>query len=338
MEHTLHALVMLVFMLASAKVMSTAQAPSLRRVLWLAVMAALLTSARYEGLFALAVVVVLLIVTRKWTTAVLVSAAGLLPPALYGLWGRLHGWYPLPNSLLLKGNVPSLTSGGVVRLLLWRHGLTGFVANPHLLLLVAGSLLALVALLARSSTDERIFLNVIFVAVALLHLEFTATAVFYRYDTYLLVVGLTVLGATAGDWIASFRRSVDGGMRPAAVASAALLALVVVVPFAVRGAKALHETARASHNIFGQQYQMALFLDRYYSGRAVAANDIGAITYLTSIKLVDLYGLGTIEVARWKRAGNYTTAQIDALTMERGVDIAIAYDPWFEQYGGLSTT
>jgi hypothetical protein len=338
MEHTLHGLVMLVFMLALAKVMSSAQAPAPRRVLWLAALAALLTSARYEGLFALAVVVVLLVFTRKWTAAALVSVGGMLPVVLYGWWSTLHGWYTLPNSVLLKGNTPHLTAVGIAQVLLWWAGLKGFVANPHLLLLVAASLLVLVVLLSRSTSDQRIFLNIIFVGITLLHVEFSRTAVFYRYDGYLLIVGITILGASATDWAASFRKSVQAGMKPAVLAASALLALMFLTPLAVRGAQALHETARASHNIFQQQRQMALFLDRFYSGRSVAANDIGEITYFANIKLVDLYGLGTLEVARLKLAGNYTTAQIDALTMQRGVDIAIVYDVWFGQYGGLPSS
>lgn len=338
MEHTLHGLVMLVFMLASAQVMSSAQAPALPRVLWLATLAALLTSARYEGLFALAVVVVLLFVTRKWTAAALVSAGGMLPVVLYGWWSTLHGWYTLPNSVLLKGNTPHLTAAGIAQVLLWWAGLKGFVANPHLLLLVAASLLVLVALMTRSTWDQWVFLNIIFVAVTFLHMEFTRTAVFYRYDGYLLIVGITILGASASGWAASFRKSVKTGMKPAVLAASALLAIMFLTPIAVRAAQALHETARASHNIFEQQRQMALFLDRFFSGRTVAANDIGEITYFSNIKLVDLYGLGTLEVARLKLAGNYNTAQIDALTRQRGVDIAIVYDMWFGQYGGLPSS
>jgi hypothetical protein len=338
MEHTLHALVMLLFMLASAKVMSSAKSPTPRRVLGLAVLAVLLTSARYEGLFALAGVVVLLVLTRKWTAAAMVSVGGMLPVVFYGWWSTLHGSYILPNSVLLKGNTPHVTVAGIAQLLLWWAGLKGLVANPHLLLLLAASLAVLVMLSMRSTWDQKIFLNIIFVAVTLLHVEFIRGAGFYRYDGYLLIVGITILGASASDWATSFRRSVEAGMKPAVMAASALLALLILTPLTVRAAQALHEAARASHNVYEQQRQMALFLDRFYSGRSIAANDIGEITYLANIKLVDLYGLGTVEVARWKLAGNYTTAQIDALTRERGVDIAIVYDAWFTQYGGLPSS
>jgi hypothetical protein len=339
MEHTLHALVTLLFMIASANVMASARPPSFAHRFWLAALSAFVTTARYEGLFAVAVIFMLLIATGKRTIAVIAAAGGLLPLLVYGLWWTFHGWYFVPNSVLLKSTVPPLTLQGIAHVLLWWRGLHALVANPHLLVLVTAALIALIVLLVRSVSDERTYLNMIFVAIALLHVEFAATRWFYRYEAYLLVVGVAVLGATAREWIPSFIRSAHCRMRPAVVAfPALLLAVVVIAPFATRSSRALRTTPQASRNIFELQYQMGLFVNQYYTGQRVAANDIGAITYLADIEVVDLYGLGSMEVARLMLADNYSQSDIDALTRERGVDIAIVYESFFEGYGGLPTT
>jgi hypothetical protein len=338
MEHTLHALVMLLFASWSATAMASSEPVPFKRGLGLVALAPILTTVRYEGFFALVVVVALLAATKHRWAAATIGATGLLAPALYGLWATLHGWYFVPNSVLLNGYLPAPTAMGLGRLLLWWHGLNVLVESPGLLVLLVASLIVVMFLLASATWDDRVFMNMIFIAVTLLHAEFSATGALYRYEAYLFVAGLVVLGAMASHLTAG-KSLWDRGRWPLPVYPvAALLMVVVSAPFAIRGASALRDTAQASHNIFEQQYQMASFVNRYYAGRTVAANDIGAITYFADIRLVDLYGLGSIEPARWMRAGTYTQARIQSLTTKRGVDIAIAYDDWFAFYGGLPVT
>jgi hypothetical protein len=114
-----------------------------------------------------------------------------------------------------------------------------------------------------------------------------------------------------------------------------LLILVIAIPFGSRTLGSLIKTPQATKNIYEQQYQMGTFLKQFYQGKIIAANDIGAITYLTDIQLVDLWGLGSIESARLKLQKQFTTLQIYDLTHQRDVKIAIVYDHWYEGVGGL---
>src|SRR5205823_6333245 len=78
---------------------------------------------------------------------VMVGAAAALPVALYGLWSMSHGWYALPNSVLLK----SALFGRSVTTMLER-----LTENPHMLpLLVAAC--ALLVLDARDMRSWRAF-------------------------------------------------------------------------------------------------------------------------------------------------------------------------------------
>jgi hypothetical protein len=115
------------------------------------------------------------------------------------------------------------------------------------------------------------------------------------------------------------------------------LAIVAIVAIALvnRAQAAWWRTTSASREIFEQQYQMGLFLHRFFENRRVAANDIGAINYQAAIESFDLVGLANIDVARARLEGHYDTAAVDRLTRAHGVELAIVYKPWFEGIGGL---
>jgi hypothetical protein len=70
----------------------------------------------------------------------------------------------------------------------------------------------------------------------------------------------------------------------------------------------------------------------------VAANDIGAINYYADIANLDLWGLASLEVLRARRGGYYSSRWIDSLSRAKGVRIAVVYDAWFKEIGGLPTS
>src|SRR5437868_4649496 len=80
---------------------------------------------------------------------------------------------------------------------------------------------------------------------------------------------------------------------------------------------------------------MASFVRQFYRGEGVAANDIGAIGYLADTRLLDLWGLASADVARARREGTYNSQTIYDLAKSHGVKIAILYDGWFIEYGGV---
>jgi hypothetical protein len=92
---------------------------------------------------------------------------------------------------------------------------------------------------------------------------------------------------------------------------------------------------QATRNIYEQQYQMALFLERYYADSTVALNDIGTSSLLSGAEILDLYGLASIDVARLRLARAYGPAAMARLASERDVDIAIVFDSWLADWGGV---
>ena len=109
----------------------------------------------------------------------------------------------------------------------------------------------------------------------------------------------------------------------------------MIFPLAQRGFNSLIVIPQATNNIYDQQYQMGLFIKQYYTGENVAANDIGAIDYFGEVRVLDLEGLGSIDVAEAKIKGIYDTEEISDLAGRNEVKIALVYDHWYEKYGGL---
>jgi hypothetical protein len=102
-----------------------------------------------------------------------------------------------------------------------------------------------------------------------------------------------------------------------------------------RGWRGIPDSVRASQNIYGQQYQMARFVQAFFPTDTVALNDVGAVAYLTGARIMDLWGLGSVAPARLKLEKSYGTDAIRRLVSETGVRVALVYDSWFDRYGGL---
>jgi hypothetical protein len=338
MEHTLHALVTLAFAAAAAAVIAAGGPARWTSVLGLAGLAAALTAVRYEGLFAVAVVVILFAFTRRLLAAAIVGAAGLAPPLAYGAWAAMNGWYFLPNSVLLKGNVPEAGFVGVAKVLVWWNAANALPANPHVLVLVTASLVAVLCLPASRGASWRVTLNVLVVASTMLHLQFAKTGWFFRYEAYLLVLGIAVLGATAAPWVGMLTRPRLAQAGRPRLAAGALLVVILAAPLSVRAVRALQAAPQATRITYEQQYQLGRFLDRFYRGSVVAVNDIGAMTFLADIRVLDLVGLATMEVAAERRGGRFDHHRIDVLSQQHGVEIAIVYDSWLLANGGIPSS
>ena len=282
---------------------------------------------RFEGVFPIAVIVLLLAVRSRWRDAATVAALGAVPLLAIGLYSVAHGGWWVPNSVLLKaftdGGVPDFGRDwfSVAKAVTSRVGLV-ISWTPHILaLMLVSSFLLYQALAAGERWTPVVLWNFAFLATTVLHLQFAAMGWFYRYEAYLVVLGLM---AVAIGW-----RGVEpAGRWPVVAAQTAMLALLLS-PLVARAYVATRDTPGAVGNIYEQQYQMGLFLRRFYPGVSVAANDIGAVSFLSTSHILDLEGLGDNEIARAKWAGQFGPEFIRRRTAEADTRIAIVYERWF---------
>ena len=331
-EHTLHILLTLVFFrLVLRGLAEPSVLPGTGGTLGLGLAAAALTACRYEGAFMACAAGLLFAFRKDWKRLMVTGAASALPIALYGAVSLSKGWAFLPNSLLLKGMHLNFSHPAAIVRSLGGTAFRQLSENGHLLTaFLAGLLFLLLSapLPAPKGRDRSVV--ALFLVTVLLHLQFARAGWFYRYEAWLVALALAALAVAASD-----RRWALPDPHPLRLVAAAGLALFACAPFAVRAYGALAQVPGAARNIFEQQAQMAEMLRRSFPGEAVAVNDIGVIGYYGGVRILDLWGLATMEVARHKLDRTYSTSIIAGLAKNRGVEVAALYDDWYDAYGGL---
>jgi hypothetical protein len=301
---------------------------------------------RYEGLFLVMVACALSALRRRYLHATVQGLTALLPAVIYGCISVSRGWYPIPNSVLLKGTLGPMLMAIKTSVPMSEPFFRGIAAfcglaayknlleAPHMLFLLILSLTVYVAgLTERQVWSRGSIIRWLFVGASLLHMQFGRTGWLYRYEAYLVALGLLAVAPLVSHGLTG--RDL-GPRRVAALpryAAMGLLALLPAIALIERGVAATVRVVQATKNIYEQQYQMGLFLRDYYQGETVTAHDIGAINYLADIRCVEVVGLANMEAARLHVEGKMPLEEGERLA--RGTGIAVIYDQWLEAHGGV---
>ena len=296
---------------------------------WLIALSPAISTIRYEGLLLSAAIVGLLLLHRRLKPALGTAVGALTPIVALGLWSRSQGGFFLPTSVVLKAAPPPLA--GPLDVLRYPFlGLDRLQDAPHVLgLLVLGTLaLALSPRSPRPWSQARCYLTMA-IASTLVHAHFARIGPhFQRYEAWLELLLAVSVVMSIPDLQTALRST--GGRIPGSRLATVLLISMLLFPLAGLTFHWNRITPRAMTNIHRQQVQMARFVDRYYRLQPVAANDVGAIDYFADLDLVDLFGLGSIEIARSRRSGGYDTETMARVAAQRGVVIAMVYRTWFD--------
>jgi len=322
-EHLLHAAITLWFVFSACRSLSKERGSAIGT---LVLAAAVLPLVRYESLFTVAIVCGGFMLRRRWRDAAVLAGSAIVPVAAYGALSAALGWSWLPNPVLMKGARPDLSSLSGVASALGYNGYSLLQANPAIMFTVCVAVAAWCIRNAAGYRDTGQWMLGVFVVQALLHLQFAQPRAFwfFRYEAYVLALGVVSIGVAALQSVTDSRLRAGPGRRR--VLAAGAVVILVLSPPAHRAARAFQLIPRASANIYEQQYQMGLFLRQHYAGRAVALHDIGAATFLGDIQCVDLVGLANREVFRLKSSGWFTDRDIHDITLQRDVRVAILYD------------
>jgi len=314
MEHTLQISFTLFFVHAAATyIVSDDKKISFWPV---AMLAALMVFTRYENVFLVGSVCGILLLRKKIAPAFLIGAASIVPVVLFGIFFYSKGGFPIPNSVLIKGNTNFKSIAG------------GQISLPALSMSLGGILIVacLVAYdrMKRGLYDRDFYLVAIFIITTFFHSVFAQFGWFFRYEAYLIVLAVSQL-------LKMFLQEFNWKewRKPATLIFGAFT-IVMCSNLVLRVANAQRKTAGAIHNIYDQQYQMGKFVEEYYNGQAIAANDIGAISYFGDIKTLDLWGLANNEVTKARKDNYYNTAFLRELVKKNDTKLIMIYDSWFK--------
>jgi hypothetical protein len=333
MEPALQTFVSMLAVFFAARLMSgespgSARGDSVR----LLILAPLVGGVRFEGLFVIIAIGALLLLLKRWSYALAFGALGFLPCGVYGIISVSKGWFWFPNSVLLKASLPDFHSPALLLISLLNPIYVNLRECMHMLVLMVAILVVYIAAYGKGSgpRESRQIMGTILFLTGLAHLEFVGPSALYRYDAYwcvMAIIFLTLqLPVIAPREVSPLSPST--WTVPKNLACAAL-SLLLFFPLAMKGGRLLWYLPLCTHNIYEQQYQMGLFVRRYYQNSTVALNDIGAVNYLADIHCLDLIGLANVEVAAAKMKNNFQIGDAERLAKQTGTRIAIIYDTWF---------
>ncbi|MFX1603869.1 MAG: hypothetical protein ACFFCK_10325 [Promethearchaeota archaeon] len=324
MEHTLHVILSLIFLVLSSRVLSLEEISG-RDSLPLLVVTFFVSAVRFESVFLALPVAFLFLLKKDGNHALAVLAMAGLPWLAYGIVSVQNGWLLLPNSLLVKG-IDAMNEG--IGLFLIR-GIGALAVSPHLFVLLVASV-KLTSSQEHGFWHEKNMMKLIFVAACLLHLQLGRIGWFFRYEAYLVALGILIVSIQGRQFLSELDLASLGvpaiGMNLDRNRLYGLAFVVLfIAPLAGRGLLWIYWTPTASKNIYEQQYQMGLFLDRFYTGEVVLMNDIGCANYLSDIVCVDKWGIGTLDVGQLLLNGSMSMDTLRIVAEEHGVKVAVMY-------------
>ena len=335
LEHVLQTVATLTFVCYASWLLAGRAARSRLAAVMLALLGLFASTARYEGLFAVGVVAFFLCLRRRGWLAFHLLFWSALPLFVIGLVSVRHGWFWLPNSVVLKGNLPLSPGSRLARFA--AHAVANFPFSG----LRVGRLMAVSLLLmlyhftkGKGRDDPRQWLLGIFVATGFLHLVLARAGWLYRYEAYLVAMGLVAVAAPLYEFVQRLPRTFR--VPPGEWAGLAALALTLLTTnylWSV-GSDSLRIIARATNNTYLWHYQMGRFVQRYYQGSSLAVNDLGAVNFMADIQCTDFHGLADLDVARAILLKRFDPQFMDALARSRKVGVALVDDNWLGLFGG----
>ncbi len=330
MEHTLHILLMLLIMGFACKSLLNQDDAS---TVILALLVMLSVMVRFESVFVAAPLVMIGLFARKWRLVLIVIAACAGPILIQGIININQGWFFFPSSVMLKSVIQG---SGWEKILDVPDRLYGqLLGTPHLTVLFMFSIAALLSALHRSGSiiNRDSIWSLTFLGAVILHCSCASTGWFYRYEAYLITIGLIGLTpliretfiALRGKWRniqSTSERYLFGGV---------LCGLVILSPAPFyKNILSIRLLVPAARNMYHQQYQMGLFLREYYQNQAVLANDIGAINFLADIDCLDIMGLGSLEPIQARMVGTWSPRILHSWCMLRKAPVAMVYESWIK--------
>ncbi len=329
MEHVMQIACTLAFSYCAARVMAR-ENPTMKDSAFLWILAFLMTSCRYEGIFLILAVMIVGIIQRRWREVFVLPVVGAAPILLFGLYSVANGGYWLPNPIIVKSDLGNARTFALFVRLMLEVKLNTF---SELTVVLLPTVAALVGVLLDSKGPQKLrkrdrFFVFIVVLTTGMHIFGAKVGWFMRYEAYLVTLG--VVSATLA-WryqikSLTFEKLSENPQSLVNNCCVVLLWLCLTAPFFYRMGASLKNLPRASKNIHDQQIQMGRFLARYYHGQPAVINDLGATTWIGQIEPVDMAGLATKEIAHAISRREYSSDLLTKYAKEKGAGIAIVFN------------
>jgi hypothetical protein len=330
MEHT--AQTFSVFLLVIFSVQILPMKPGVNISRWKKIAVVLLAmfagAIRYETAFAIVMICGCLLARRRAWLSAAIGLAAAVPPVVFGLYFYRHSELWLPYSVVVKETQLSVPPVQFAIESFYRVAGSQFFVGVAL-----AALLWILRYRGRGFWDPSELLLFLTAGITVLHLEFAKTGWLMRYEGYfyaLLLFSLAVAASMAGSPRKIFRNGWAGPVwRKCAVCLAVIAVLLLAYQGVRRVGRGLVNAQRASEDRYLEHIQMARFASTSYGREPIVVNDIGAVAYYGDSHLLDMMGLGSLEVARAAHQRHpFHAAEMQAWASSEGASIAILQSEW----------
>ncbi len=316
MEHMLHVDTALMALLGLLRMQKTG------RLNGLLVAAILLGPVlRYEALGLSLVLCLAVLWMGHWKAGILLTIGALGPVIGFGLWMKSVGMAFLPYSVMAKATIVEIDESVFWTILGHNFAPDGAPLFAALVIMVSlGFLFVAFSGRPRFAQNYRV-LAFVAGSMGIGHAFLGKFGWANRYEIYAIsflgmaaLVMLTPLMATKTRAAALTKMAAVGVM---------LFGFAHYIGFTAVWA------INGPANIYNQQWQMSEILDTFEGG-PVLVNDIGLVSYQSDTKIVDIFGLASIDALNARR-DHARKGWLNQLAIKEHAGMAMMYDPWFER-------
>ena len=322
MEYTLHVAATLVLATLALRTF-TEPLPSTRLDAAVALAAAFAMATRYDAVFVVVPVLIVVVVSRGWRVAALSAACAAVPPLAYAAFAVFHGWPAFPSPVMLQamsGGTPLLsTATGWVRI-----PVRNLLDTPGLPVLAGLAVSGVVWLAVRRDRDaqQRAILALLFIFLCSTAGIMAVTPPTDVYSAHLIALGVMAVALTG--WQARAAIAASRWLQVAA-------AIAVAAAVASLGGRTWEQyesamdLARTTNRI---DLTLAGFLRAHPQPGRVLLESLGAPTFFTDQRILDQVGLGSRETMQATLSGSYDAAFMRRTAAAMDVRVAAVFEPF----------
>jgi hypothetical protein len=298
MDTTLHIVAYLLLILFFIKSEKT---PKYNK--WFYSSAIIAGGSRIETIFIIIPICIYLLYKKQTKKSILLLISSILIFGIHGIYTYSSGGFILPTSIMSKSAfIYNLKTHGIISAFE-----TGFIANT---LKTPILILAITSLIFLYKNENKNIYLIVLISI-LLHMQFSGTGWLYRYEAYIIasMIILTLSNIEKSKIITK-------------------VIIIFMICLLLRSVLAHISVLIGIQNVYDQQYQMGLFVKKYYNNSTVLLNDLGGISYHSNAKIIDIAGLSNIDFVKAKNAGIYNSSFTENYAKIHNADIAIVYNDY----------
>ncbi|MEN6292442.1 MAG: hypothetical protein ABFD07_10580 [Methanobacterium sp.] len=203
MEHILQIVFIVSFAFIGVQMICEDKSNNLKYIM-LPILAVMVVAVRYEDLIIVLIIAAMFFIKREFWKSLSILGASMVPVFAYGIYSTMNGWFFLPNSLITKtifveAKTQAFSLNGIVLLV------NNFLNIQNLFIFIP-LILAIGLLIFRFREKKDLWnapniLLITFIGTATLHMIAARTGWFYRYEAYLIALGILTIAIGINEYL-----------------------------------------------------------------------------------------------------------------------------------------